>query len=110
MTSTRPGDASIVAITIQPRQLRVAAKTGEQLFEQVEFGLGFDECGVFTRSVEEEFDLRSHRAKRPALHYDVLVMVSGGSVTTRTEGADAAASCACFAAAICACRDASCLR
>ena len=34
------------AITIQPRQLRVSAKTGEQLFEPVEFRLGFDQSCV----------------------------------------------------------------
>ena len=45
-------------------------------------------CGVV--GVDEKLDLGAHGAERAALHHDVLVIVSGGSVTTRTCAAGAA--------------------
>jgi hypothetical protein len=55
----------------------------------VELGLGRNEGGVALRRVDEELDIRPHRAERPADHDD-LVAVTGGSWVSRTTGGLAA--------------------
>ena len=60
-------------------------------------------AAVRVLGVDQQLDVGAHRAERAALHHDVLVIVSGGRVTTRTdETAGAAtydaATAACFAA------------
>ena len=71
----------------------------------MELALGGRECLTRPVTVDEELDVRAHRPEAPRLHHEVLVMVSGGRLTTRTEGAAAiACACACWAAAICDCR------
>jgi hypothetical protein len=84
----------------QPRQLGVGPEAGEQRLEPVELRLGGVESrvGVGARRVDEQLHLGAHGGERPADDHDDLVIVSGGSVTTRTDGAWAGA---CRAAAIC---------
>src|SRR5205085_83666 len=90
--------------TIQARELGVRTEARQNRLEPVEFSFcGREGIGCILR-IHEELDLRAHGMERAALHHDVLVMVSGGSDTTRTDGAAAAASWACWVAEIFACR------
>ena len=74
---------------IQPREFRVGAEARQERLQPTELVLAFfQEVRVRCR-FEDELDLRSHRSERMANHQDVLVVVSGGSVTMRTAGAAA---------------------
>jgi hypothetical protein len=95
---------------VQERELRVLSEAREDRLESVELVLRGGERGGGAARVDEEVDLRAHRPERAPLHHEVLVTVSGGNETTRTDGAEAAASCARCAAEICACRCFSCTR
>ena len=89
---------------VQARELRLRAEAGEDRLEPVELVLGGGERVSRRCCVHEELDVGAHRSEPPGLHHDVLVTVRGGRLTTRTEGAAAAASCALRAVAICDCR------
>ena len=108
---TRSGLASIEpAVAIEPRELGVVAEARHHLLEPLELRLGRVErasARSLGSRVEEQLDVRAHRRERAAQYHDVLVIVSGGRLTTRTAGAlrrraRALRDCAC--AAICACR------
>jgi hypothetical protein len=60
----------------------------------VELTLGGVERWLGVLAVDEELDLGAHRREGPAFDHDVLVIVSGGKITTRTGGAAAAAGAA----------------
>ena len=75
---------------VERRELGVGAEAGEQRFQPLELTLGPGEGDLALGArlgVQQELDLRAHRGERAPLHHDVLVIVSGGSVTTRTDGA-----------------------
>ena len=58
--------------------------------QPLELPLGPVEGGIALGArfgVQEQFDLGAHGMEGAALHHEVLVIVSGGRVTTRTEGA-----------------------
>ena len=86
-------------VAVQARKLRVLPEAGEEGLEPVELVLGRFECVRSAVGLDEELDLGAHRAERAALDHDVLVTVSGGSVTTRTD-ADAGAALAEYDAAL----------
>ena len=89
---------------VQARELRLRAEAGEDRLEPVEFLLGGGQRLSRFCCVDQELDVRAHCPEPPGLHHEVLVTVRGGRLTTRTEGAAAAASCALRAVAICDCR------
>ena len=81
--------ADDAAVAIQPRELRVGTKPRHRLLEQLELPL--DRVRPFSQAaMHHELDLGAHRVKDVRLHHDVRVVVSGGSVTTRTGGATVA--------------------
>ena len=92
-----PGDLDELGAGVEPagaverRELGVRAEARQQGFQPLELVLGLGE-GLAAlgarRCVQQELDLRSHCLERVLLHHDVLVIVSGGSVTTRTGGAE----------------------
>ena len=73
-------------LAVELRELGVGAEAGEQRLEPVELGRGRFERLAGVVGVDEQLDVRAHRAERPPLHHEVLVIVSGGSITTRTPG------------------------
>ena len=75
---------------VERRELGVGAEAGEQRFQPLELTLGPGEGDLAFGArfgVQQELDLRAHRGERAPLDHDVLVIVSGGRVTTRTDGA-----------------------
>ncbi len=68
---------------VEPRELRSGEEAREEALEPPELLLSPRERGVAVR-VEQELHLRPHRPERAVKHQDVLVVVRGGSVTTRT--------------------------
>ena len=81
------------AVAVEPRQLGVVAEARHHLLEPLELRLGPVErafCALAGLRVEQELDVGAHRLERPPQHHDVLVIVSGGRLTTRTAGAAAA--------------------
>ena len=73
--------------TVELTELGALAETREDLLEAVELGLGTVELGRRARGIDEQLDLGPHRSKGPVLDHDVLVIVNGGRLTTRTDGA-----------------------
>ena len=71
---------------VQPGELGVGAEAGEECLQAPELLLRLGERAVVLFRVEQELDLRPHRIEAVAQHQDVRVVVSGGSVTTRTAG------------------------
>ena len=75
---------------VERRKLGFGTKAREQRLDPLELALG-----GFERRLgrgpgfggEEEGDIGAHRAEAAALDHEVLVIVTGGRVTTRTEGA-----------------------
>ena len=92
VTARRSSPASMRPDAVERRELRVGAEAGEEGFQPLELVLGSraGELALGARvDVEEQLDLGAHRGERAPHHHDVLVIVSGGRVTTRTEGAAA---------------------
>ena len=83
------------ARTVQLRQLGVGAEARHDLLEAFELGLdrveGLGHATV--RGANEQLDVRPHRAEGVRFDHDVLVITSGGNVTTRGAGAGAATGC-----------------
>ena len=88
--SPPPGPGRVDRARPFSRESSESARKRESSFSSRWNSASASPSACLTRSVEEELDLRAHRAKCAALHHDVLVTVSGGRVTTRTEGAAAA--------------------
>ncbi len=72
-------------VAVQLRQLGVVAKAREQRLEPVELRLGCVHRVHCVVGVDEQLHLGAHGMEGATLHHDVLVTVSGGSVTTRTD-------------------------
>ncbi len=78
------------ARAVERRELGVGAEARQQLLEPLELPLGPGEGNLALGArlgVQEELHLSTHRGEEPPLHHEVLVIVSGGRVTTRTDGA-----------------------
>ena len=80
---------------VELRQLGVGPEARHDLLESLELGLDcFERLGrAAVRRANEQRDVRPHRAKSVRFDHDVLVITSGGSVTTRGAGAGAATGC-----------------
>ncbi len=98
------------ARAVERGELGVGAEARQQGFQPLELLLGCANAtslSALGSDVQQQLDLGAHRVKRAADHHDVLVIVSGGRVTTRTEGAaadtapDAGAAAAARALAFC---------
>src|SRR5436190_5061619 len=78
-----------LAFAVQRGELRFGPETRERAFDARELGAD----GVERRArvetagpVEQQFDFGPHRPELAVVDHEVLVIVSGGSVTTRTAG------------------------
>ena len=81
------GPDAQLAGTVQPGELRVGLEAREQRLQPPELVLRLEERRVVAVCFEQELDLGAHGPEVVAEHQEVRVVVSGGSVTTRTAGA-----------------------
>ena len=75
------------AVAVQRCELGILAEAREHRLQSVELRFCFAEQIVGVARGDEELDVRAHPPEGALLHQEVLVTVSGGSVTMRTDGA-----------------------
>ncbi len=94
-----------VTVAIQARQLRIGAEARQHLLQALELRLGAVERtlrALAGRCIQQELHVGAHRVEGAAQHQELLVTVSGGRLTIRTDAAVAGAAAA-WSDRACAC-------